>query len=191
MNDTSNKPNAVDTVNTVNTTFTDIVNNGIALTTEQAEKNKAVLKSALIMQARRELERVLKLTDMLDKIQEKYQDRVFDYINRHDDESAVNYLPRMIDVISQCLDRSQKMIHDIALDDKITNIMLVDASTNISNITNNTLNMDLSTAQSRGHVRDAVNAILKLMNTNIEETTDDVVDVDTNINTQDNSTDDE
>lgn len=174
----SNTSNNTNGMEVVKGTFTDIVNNGVALTTEQAEKNKAVLKSALIMQARRELERVLKLTEMLDKIQEKYQDKVFNYIERHDDESAVNYLPRMIDVISQCLDRSQKMIHDIALDDKITNIMLVDASTNISNITNNTLNVDLSTAQSRGHVRDAVNAILKLMSA---ESDDNVVsEVDNN-----------
>ena len=155
--------------------LTDVVTNGISLTTEQAEKNKAILKSALIAQARRELERVLKLTNLLDKVQEKYQDKVFDYIENHDDESAIGYLPRMIDVISQCLDRSQKLIHDIALDEKF-NLTVIDASTTVNNTNIESINgLDLSSALERNHVREAVNSILDLLKK--EQSDENIIDV--------------
>ena len=161
--------------------LSDIVVNGISLTTEQAEKNKAILKSALMAQARRELERVLKLTDLLDKVQEKYQERVFDYIENHNDESAINYLPRMIEVISQCLDRSQKLIHDIALDEKF-NITLIDASTTVNNTNIEAVNgLDLSSALERNHVREAVNSILDILKSE-QDKEQNVIDVTNNDN---------
>lgn len=141
-----------------------------SITNDTAVSTKSQLQIFLIAQAQRELTRVIKLTDMLDKLQNRYIDKATEYMNMHDDaNSSVLYLPSMIDTISKCLDSSNKIISQVLGNDKIMNFQIVsDNSTNITNINNNNhsngIPIDLQDPASRLRVRETVNAILASMN---------------------------
>lgn len=135
------------------------------ISNDTAISTKSQLQIFLIAQAQRELTRVIKLTDMLDKLQDRYIDKATEYMNAHDDaNSSVLYLPSMIDTIAKCLDSSNKIISQVLGNDKIMNFQIVsDNSTNITNInshTNSAIPIDLQDPASRLKVREAVNAIL-------------------------------
>jgi len=159
--------------------LSDVVNNDISLTTEQFDKNKDIIKSALILQAKRELERVLRLTDTLDKIQAKYENKVLERLDSNCNDS---YLITAMNVITQCLERSQKILRDIAISDKFS-VALIDASTSVTNNNiENIIGINLDTASSRDRVRNAVTAIMKSLNeeTSTENNSTDINDAEEN-----------
>jgi len=126
-----------------------------------SDRTKTQLKTFLIAQAKAELVRVVKLTETLDKLQDKLQDKMMEYIDNHDDQSAVMYLPGFIDVMTKCLDRSNDIIKQVIGDDKMLSMLFVDASTNISSVSNQINTMStLEDPMLRNNVREAVKSIL-------------------------------
>lgn len=127
---------------------------------------KMRLRLFLLAQASRELEKVIKLSDTIEKLQDIYQDKAMEYISRHNSpEEVVQYLPYMIDTIAKCLERSNNIIKQVAGDEKLMSLINIDLST----VTNNIINTDKETASnaithtlnsvSRDKVREAINII--------------------------------
>lgn len=133
---------------------------------KSVDKAKDQMRIFLVAQARKELERIIKLTATLDKLQEKYQSKIDEYLENHDDESAIQYLPSMIDTITKCMERSNSIISQITGNDKIMNFQFVsNNSTNTINIDNsNSTVVNLEDPTSRMKVRDTVKSILVMMN---------------------------
>lgn len=131
------------------------------------ETTKNQLRVFLVAQARRELERVIKLTLTLDKLQDKYQEKIEEYLENHDTEEAVVYLPIMIDTITKCINRSNDIISKVVGDDKIMNFQFISNDNKTINIdnsgTNNPMQINLEDPASRMKVREAVNAVLQMM----------------------------
>ena len=135
------------------------------------DQTKAQLRIFLLAQAQKELERVIKLTNILDILQDKYQEKVQDYIKEHDDETAIEYLTTKIENITSYLNRSNSIISGVASNEKLMNLLVVDLS--------QTLNIDTSAGAdtsksliseallndpvSRSKVRDAVMKALSSM----------------------------
>jgi len=129
------------------------------LSQELVDSTKDLIRVHLVLQAKRELERVIELTETLDVIQRKYQEKVIQYIQDHDDESAISYLPQMMDNISKCLERSYSIINQVVGNDKIMNYQITQNNMNISG-KNSAFEGDLADPQSREKIRYVMREIL-------------------------------
>lgn len=138
--------------------------NGLVPDEDVVNNTKDQLRVFLIAQAKKELERVIKLTNTLDLLETKYQNKVEEYIEEHNDDSAIMYLPVMIENITKCLERSQEIISKVIGNDKIMNFSI--SSNNTINIDSNnqTLNLNLQDPQSRNRVINAVKSIIEDIN---------------------------
>ena len=125
-------------------------------------ETKEDLNVFLVAQARLELERVMSLTKTLDKMQAMYQEKALEYMADNDDQSALEYLPIMIENLSKCLDRSYALINNVVNNEKIMNFSIVQNNITDSNIQINEANnpTDLADPKSRERVRKAVAEIL-------------------------------
>lgn len=126
------------------------------------DDTKDSLSIMLVAQARREFEKIIKATETLDKMQEMYQDKALEYMADNNDQSALEYLPVMIETISKSLDRSYALIKDVVNNEKIMNLSIIQNNITDSNIQvgNNSLATELADPQSRERVRRAVAEIL-------------------------------
>lgn len=144
-----------------------IANNDINnVTPDTIDNTKNQLRIFLIAQATRELQRVVKLTDMLDKMQDKFEDKVDEFIDNNEDnaEMMVSALPQFMDTIMKCLNRSTDIITKVTGNDKLINALYVD---NSNNITNNNISQyvsDIEDPKSRLKIREAVNKIIACVN---------------------------
>lgn len=136
------------------------------LPVEQAEIDiaRSQVQVFLIAQAKRELKRVIKLTDTLDKLQDKYQDKVLEYIEENDGEEILECLPDFISVIAGCLARSENIIKQISSNDKIFNNLYLNMPTQVNNNAESISNeFNLEDARSRNKVREAVATVLAMI----------------------------
>lgn len=132
---------------------------------QNIEDTKNDIKIFLINQAKRELKRIISLTNTLDNLQDKYQEKVTEFIddNQNNNQMMVECLPEFIKVITSCLERSENIIKQVMTDKTLNNIN-VNMLTQINN--NNTTSLELEDAQSRSKVREIVKTLLST----IEET---------------------
>lgn len=123
------------------------------------ERDKSVnqMKLFLLAQAKRELNRVIKLTEFLNKIEEKYENRVMTEI----DEIPLKDFPVVISTITACLSRSNNIIQRVLGDDTLTQLVVIDNSVNKTIGTSNQLNLDTPDSRDRVNkiVRNVINVI--------------------------------
>lgn len=126
------------------------------------EESKSVnqMKLFLLAQAKRELYRVIKLTEFMNRIEEKYQERVMEEI----DNIPLKDFPTIISTISSCLSRSNDIVQRVLRDDSLKNLVIIDNSVNTTNNTigtSNQLNLDTPDARDRVNkiVRNVINVI--------------------------------
>lgn len=117
------------------------------------------LKVFLVAQARLELEKVTKATRVLDKMQDMYQNRALQYMAEHDDDTALEYLPVMIETITNCLSNSYNMISKVVGNEKIMTFQVVQNNIEVGS-SHSTVLANLEDASSREKVRKAVEQIL-------------------------------
>lgn len=124
------------------------------MVTDLTEKDKSVnqMKLFLLAQAKRELNRVIKLTEFLNKLEENYENKVMNNINDID----IKDFPTIISTITSCLSRSNDIIQKVLKDDSLTQLIFVDNSVNKNIVgTYNQLNLDSPDS------RDRVNKVIK------------------------------
>lgn len=150
------------------------------LSQELVDSTKELIRVHLVLQAKRELERVIELTETLDAIQRKYQEKVLQYIQDHDDESAILYLPQMMDNISKCLERSYSIINQVVGNDKIMNYQITQNNINDSTINvsgkNSSFEGDLADPQSREKIRYVMREILGDIDNLVDDEKDNLVE---------------
>lgn len=83
------------------------------------EQVKYQLNLFLIAQAQRELKRVVRLMDTLDKLQDRYEVLLDDkMLEDSDDELSIN-LPMAIETITKCLETSNSIISKVVGNEKL------------------------------------------------------------------------
>lgn len=127
---------------------------------------KSQLESFLLAQAQNALKTNVKLTKTLDMLQEKYGEKITDYIRDNDDETAIVYLPQMIDTVAKCLDRSSAVIANVLQNKDILNLTLIDNSDKSINIGNNVETRSaIEDPVSRAKIREAVAKMMEYIET--------------------------
>lgn len=123
------------------------------------EKDKSInqMKLFLLAQAKRELTRVIKLTEFLNKIEETYETKVMNEIDRIE----LKDFPTIISTITACLARSNSIIQRVLGDDSLTQLVVIDNSINKTIGTSNQLNLDSPDSRDRVNkiVRNVINVI--------------------------------
>lgn len=138
---------------------------------------KSQLNAFLLAQAQNALQTNVKLTKTLDMLQEKYGEKLIEYIKENDDETAIVYLPQMIDTIAKSLDRSSAVISDVLNNKEILNLTLIDNSDKSINISNNAETRSaIQDPVSRAKIREAVEKMIDFIESEKEE----IVEIDEN-----------
>lgn len=131
---------------------------------------KSQLNAFLLAQAQNALQTNVKLTKTLDMLQEKYGEKITEYIKDNDDETAVVYLPQMIDTIAKCLDRPSAVISNVLQNKDILNLTLIDNSDKSINIGNNVETRSaIEDPVSRAKIREAVAKMLEYVESESEK----------------------
>lgn len=121
------------------------------------------LKVFLIAQARNELNRVLKLTKFLDRLETSFMDKVDSAIQS--DSLTLRQYNDIINVTTSLLSRSNEIISKVLKDDSLTMIMNTTVyQTDTSSQTSSSVVANLKDPQSREKVRNVIQQILR--NTN-------------------------
>lgn len=132
------------------------------------------LKVFLVSQARNELNRVIKLTNFLDKLEDNFINKVNDGIIN--DELTIKQYSDIIGVITSLLSRSNTVISNVLGDDSLTTILNTTiyntdtgGSTGNSQVTS--IVSELKDAQSRERVRVVLSQIIHKADEYVEEDT--------------------
>ena len=150
-------------ISTINSFGMEDIANNILPTCEDVDNTKMQIRTFLVAQAKRELMRVVKLTNALDKMEDMYTRKAEEHMKEHDDDTAMTYLPKMIETMSECLQRSNDIIRQIAGDEKLFNLLYINMP---SAEIKSTGSFDISALDSeskRTRVRDAVSAAVIMM----------------------------
>ena len=105
----------------------------------------------LIAQARSELEKVISITETLDKMQTMYQEKALQYMADHNDETALKYLPPMIETLTNCLENSYNIINRVVANEKIMTFQLIQ-----NNVSDSTISIGSSSSSYTGTLDDPV-----------------------------------
>lgn len=116
------------------------------------------LKVFLIAQARNELQRVIKLTQFLDRLESKFMNKVNSEMDA--DALTLRQYSDIISTITDLLSRSNGIISMVLKDDSLTTILNTTIYTSGSSTTVSTAVSSLRDAQSRERVRSVVQNIL-------------------------------
>lgn len=142
----------------------------VSKTEEEIAKDKNQIRLFILASAKRELERVVKLTDLLDEMQDKYIESVRTVMGNADMNQAAFMLPQVLDTIMKCIDRSNKAISQIAGDEKLMNLLYIDTKTIMKNedvVERSSRGAAiLDTPLARDKVRSAIEIISKLTSEN-------------------------
>lgn len=138
---------------------------GDDLVNSLTERDKSInqMKLFLLAQAKRELGRVIKLTEFLNRVEEKYEERVNQEINNIE----LRDFPTIISTITACLSRSNEIIQRVIKDDTLNQLVVIDNSVNKTIGTSNSLNLD--TPDSRDRVNKIVKNMLNIIDNYEEE----------------------
>lgn len=129
------------------------------------------MKMFVIAQAKRELQKVIKFSEMLDKVQNRFEERIVNNLVAVPDYE----LPKIMTMLMDCIDRSNNLIGSIIKDKDLLQLLVIDNSKNLT--VNNSIEgsvegeigspmMDVS---SRRKVINAVKYVLGNMDKIIEE----------------------
>ena len=123
------------------------------------------IKLFKLAQAKKELSRVLKLTRMLEKIEDSYTEKLTDAIDNG--EIKLKEYSGFIDTINGMIARSNDIIYSVLKDDTLANIVLVNNTTNIHN-QNNVISdspslSNLTDPDSRDRVMKTVNNVMNIL----------------------------
>lgn len=125
------------------------------------EKDKTVnqMKLFVLSEAKRELSRVIKLMKFLDKVEDAYQNKVDESL----DKMSLYDYQQVISSITACINRSNTIINSVMKDNELMNILIYNEN-NINNSTTNIIgsnnNLGLENPESRDRVTKAVANIL-------------------------------
>ncbi len=126
-------------------------------------------KLFLVAQAKSELKRIVRLTRLLDNLEERYADR----LETEQFDMELDDYQKALRTINTCIDRSNKLIKSIVNDEELTSILIVNNQAQVNNnidITENKLIVDgLESPESRNRVVQAVDNILSQLKTKEEE----------------------
>ncbi len=112
------------------------------------------IKLFLLAQARKELMRVVKLTEFLTKVEDMYEERVMENL----DKLSLDSFPDIISTITSCLKRSDDIMQSVLKNDSLKSLTLINYnSNNDTTITsdaavNTVLKNKLNTPESREKV---------------------------------------
>lgn len=123
------------------------------LTDNDATKNQ--IRLFLLAQAKRELMRTVRLMNFLNKVEDAYEQKV----DAAMDNMTLSQYQNVIETISLCLSRSNDIIQKVMKDDTLANILIFNQD-NSNNVTNNTTNIGLQSAESRSKVLKVVDSII-------------------------------
>lgn len=91
----------------------------MALTDSNLVKNQ--MKLFLISECKRELQKVISYSKMLDVIEDRFQERFINNINEVPD----NQLPQLMQLMMGCIDRSNNLINSILKDEEVLNLLVI------------------------------------------------------------------
>lgn len=140
------------------------------------------LKVFLVAQARNELQKIIQLTQFLDKLETNLMNKVDDAIATN--SMSLRQYSDIIDVIKTLLERSNSIVSEVLKDDSLTTI----TSTTVYQAPNGTtqtmsITSRLQDPQSRERVRNVLQQILAKTNTYSVESND-FTDISQNQNTE-------
>lgn len=127
------------------------------------------LSAYLLGQAQVALEANMKLTQTLDMLQDKYSEKINEFIQDNDDETAIQYLPEMINVISKCLASSNDIITSVMDNKQVQNLMIINQDNRQVNLGTESEEVydAIEDPRSRAKIRDTVAKILEEVNKEI------------------------
>lgn len=110
-------------------------------------------KLFLAAQARNELQRILKLTEFLDNIEQKFMATVNKKLIEQPDN--INLLMSSMDIISQSLKRSQELVYNVLKDDSLQTLVV-----NTVNLIPGSDNTSIMTRKSRDAIRSVASKLI-------------------------------
>lgn len=132
--------NKLPTVTNKKITLQNIMNDDVVITEQDIRDIKEVetkIKVALLLQAKRTLNRTLKLLDVLDVLCDNLVTRISDSVNVADTASLMT----TVQFISNSINEANKFVYTLISNDKIQNFFIVDNS-NVINITDDKISRD-------------------------------------------------
>lgn len=151
------------------------------ITKDNTNEIKEQLKLFLLSRAQREAMKVDSLQTALEKFQQKYIEKSISYMEEHDDDTAIMYLPDMIKNVSQYLKDSGDTIKSVVSDNELFDKLCIGIQEN--NTINNVIVSEID-ADSRRKIRNVVKEILQLASEeNISNEDKKIVDNDSETNT--------
>lgn len=150
-------------------TMEGVINND-QFDSEDIERTKNQVKLFTIASARRKLKTILKLTETLEKLQDKYQDVALKFIEDSDDYQLLSTIPSMIQVLINSLNNSRKDVEAITSNDKLMSLLSVNVTNNKLEVNKNEIN--LGSVVSRNKVRDFITELLAETETKTEPLND-------------------
>lgn len=110
-------------------------------------------KLFLAAQARNELQRILRLTEFLDNIEQKFMATVNKKLIEQPDN--INLLMSSMDIISQSLKRSQELVYNVLKDDSLQTLVV-----NTVNLIPGSDNTSIMTRKSRDAIRSVASKLI-------------------------------
>ena len=110
-------------------------------------------KLFLAAQARNELQRILRLTEFLDSIEQKFMATVNKKLIEQPDN--INLLMSSMDIISQSLKRSQELVYNVLKDDSLQTLVV-----NTVNLIPGSDNTSIMTRKSRDAIRSVASKLI-------------------------------
>lgn len=121
------------------------------------------IKMFIIAQAKRELQKIIKFSEMLDVVEKRFEERIVNNINEVPDYQLGN----IMSMIMGCIDRSNSMISNVIKDKELLNLLIIDNSKNVTvnNVDSNEENMmkSLGIPDTRSR-KNIINAVVSVIN---------------------------
>ena len=141
-------------------TFEQLLNEDVSITEADVRSLKETqnkLKVGMLLQAKNSLNRILKLTKVLDKLYDELVDRV-DMDLTTTDTASIMYTA---DYISKALQDTNKLIVDLISNDKIQNFFIIDNSQTLNIGDEKVVSNERADINSREKIRKAAEIVLK------------------------------
>lgn len=141
-------------------TFEQLLNEDVSITEADVRSLKETqnkLKVGMLLQAKNSLNRIMKLTKVLDKLYDELVDRI-DMDLTNTDTASIMYTA---DYISKALQDTNKLIVDLISNDKIQNFFIIDNSQTLNIGDERVVSNDRADINSREKIRKAAEIVLK------------------------------
>ena len=141
-------------------TFEQLLNEDVSITEADVRSLKETqnkLKVGMLLQAKNSLNRILKLTNVLDKLYDELVDRIDTDLSTTDTASIMY----TADYISKALQDTNKLIVDLISNDKIQNFFIIDNSQTLNIGDEQVVSNERADVNKREKVRKAAEIVLK------------------------------